>query len=155
PKLEVAEPVRKRLQRRVDLAASIEAMKKVEICARVSGVVKTLDDKMDVGRQVKAGEVMLVLDVPDLEADQAQKQAQLAQAVKMKSVAQFSLEVARKEVDESQKEDKKYEAEVEYGRSRLTRISKLVRERAQDPAVEDEARRQLKSAESALAANQA
>src|SRR5262249_29305211 len=131
PKLEVVTPVRKRLQRRLELAATIEAMKKVEVCARVPGVVKTLDDKMDVGQQVKAGEVMLVLDVPDLEADRAQKKAALALAERLKRVARENWDVAVKEVDESKKEDRKYEADVEYNESRLKRISKLVRDRAQ------------------------
>src|SRR3954468_13369557 len=70
PKLVVVEPSRRQLQRRVEVSATVGAMKKVEICARAIGTVKTLDAKMDVGQQVKAGEVMLVLDVPDLEADQ-------------------------------------------------------------------------------------
>src|SRR3954469_25572593 len=70
-KVEVAEPVRKRIQRRLEVAATVEALHKVDVAARVPGIVKKLDESMDVGRQVKAGEVMLVLAVPDLDADEA------------------------------------------------------------------------------------
>src|SRR5690349_2081242 len=128
PKLLVVEPARKRLQRRVEVSATVEAMKKVEICARVPGVVKVLDDKMDVGQEVKKGQVMLVLGVPELDADQAVKQAQLKQAEKQKRVAHQNWDVAVKEVKEAEKEDRKYEAEVEFAKSRLTSATKLVRD---------------------------
>src|SRR5258708_4812140 len=61
PRFEVVLPVRKRLVRKLELAATVEALKKVEIRARVPGIVKVLDDRMDIGREVKAGEVLLVL----------------------------------------------------------------------------------------------
>jgi RND family efflux transporter MFP subunit len=154
-KVEVAHPVRKHIQRRLEVAATVEALRKVEVCARVPGVVKALDDSMEVGRKVKSGEVLLVLEVPELNAELAQKRAMLKQAEKMKRLARESWEVTVKEVEEGKKEDQKYRAEVDYHTSRVGRIAKLVRQNAQQEAVEEEARNQLEAARAALAANRA
>src|SRR5436305_7369287 len=80
PRVEVVQPERKRLVRRLETSATVEALKKVDLSARVPGVVSQLDDRMDIGRPVKAGEVLLRLAVPELEADRAQKEALVEQA---------------------------------------------------------------------------
>ncbi len=53
PRLEVIRPVRTDLFRRVELAATVEPMKKVDVCARVPGVVGHLPETMDIGRPVR------------------------------------------------------------------------------------------------------
>ena len=155
PRFEVVTPQRKQLIRKLELAATVEALRKVEIAARVPGVVKVLDDKMDIGRHVKAGEVMLVLGVPDLEADLAHKKALSKQAQKQKDLARESWVVAGKEVEEAEKLDQKYHADVEYQRKRTARITALVRQRAQEALLQEEAEKQLESARATLAANRA
>ena len=81
------QPVRKRLVRKLELAATVEALKKVDLSARVPGEVKFLDDKMDIGRPVKENEVLLRLDVPDLDADLALKKATVGQAIEQEKLA--------------------------------------------------------------------
>jgi RND family efflux transporter MFP subunit len=155
PRLEVVQPKRKRLIRTLELAATVEALKTVEISARVPGIVKILDDKMDIGREVKLGEVLLVLDVPELDADLVHKQTLRGQAEKQKRLARESWDVAVKEVEEAKKEDQRFRADVEYHRKRVARITRLVRERAQEQQVQEEAEKLLESARAAKAANQA
>jgi RND family efflux transporter MFP subunit len=155
PRFEVVQPQRKRLIRKLELAATVEALKKVDLSARVPGVVDVLDDKMDIGREVKKGEVLLVLGVPDLDADLAHKKALTKQAEKQKVSAYEALKVAREEVEEAKKLDQKYRADVDYARKRLTRITRLVQQRAQEPLSQEEAEQQLESARATLAANKA
>lgn len=146
PRLEVFQPARKRLVRRLELAATVEALKKVDLSARVPGVVAELADDMDIGRPVKKGEVLLRLAVPDLKAELALKQASYKQALQQEAVAKASLVIAQKEVTESEKDDAKFKADVEYNQSRYARISDLVKKGAQDRMTQDEAYKQLQAA---------
>jgi HlyD family secretion protein len=155
PRVEVVQPARKRLVRRLETSATVEALKKVDLSARVPGVVHVLDDKMDIGRAVKAGEVLLKLAVPELEADRAHKEALVEQAKRQEALATAALAVARREVEESKAEEKRYTADTAYNKLRHGRIRDLVRQRAQDVQVEQEALKQLESAEAAQAANRA
>lgn len=153
PRLEVVQPVSKRLIRKLDLAATVEAMKKVDLSARVPGVVSFLPDSMDIGRLVAKNEVLLKLAVPDLDADLTLKQAALEQAKQMAKLATATRIVAEKEVEETKKEDKRFRAEVDFSRSKYARISKLVKENAQDLMTQDEAYKQLLAAMAALESN--
>jgi RND family efflux transporter MFP subunit len=155
PRFEVVTPTRKRLTRKLELAATVEALKKVEISARVPGVVLVLDDKMDIGREVKKDEVLLVLDVPDLEADLVHKEALVKQAEKQKTLALETKRVATKEVEETRKLDQKYRADVDYHRKRVSRITRLVSQNAQEPLIQEEAEQQLEAARASRAANEA
>jgi RND family efflux transporter MFP subunit len=154
-RLEVVRPRQKRLQRKVELVAQVDALKRVDLAARVPGVVGWLPDSIDIGRQVHAGEVLLKLDVPDLEADRRYKEALLEQTQKQEIQAREALAVAQREVEETQKEEKRYLAESTFQRQRLTRIRSLVRDRAQDPQMAEEALRQSEAADAALDANRA
>jgi RND family efflux transporter MFP subunit len=155
PRLEVTQPARKRIQRRVELAATVEPLQRVDLAARVPGVVGYLPPQIDIGREVKKGEVLLRLAVPDLEAEKKYKEALLSQAGKQRIQTEEALAVAEREVEESQKERKKYQADLAFYRSRLTRIQRLVKERAQDPLTQQEAERQVDAATAALDANEA
>jgi RND family efflux transporter MFP subunit len=155
PRVEVVQPTNKRLIRRLETSATVEALKRVELSARVPGVVRDLDDKVDIGFVVKKDQVLLRLHVPELEADKAHKEALLEQARKQEKAAGAALEVAKREVEESRADEKKYKADVEYQEQRYSRIASLVRQRAQDEQVEQEALKQLQSAKAALASNAA
>jgi RND family efflux transporter MFP subunit len=155
PRLEVVTPRRVKLARSVDLSATVAALKRVDLKAQVQGVVSYLPDSIDIGRAVKRGEKLLELAIPDLKAEKANKEALLAQAQKQKVLAENAQAVAEREVEETQKEEKRYVAEVAYHKLRHARIRDLVRRRAQEVAVEQEAMRQLEAAQAALAANTA
>ncbi|MFO0845058.1 MAG: hypothetical protein U0797_22155 [Gemmataceae bacterium] len=94
PRVEVVQPAPKRLVRRLETSATVEALKKVEISARVPGVVIDLDDHMDIGRAVKKGEVLLRLDVPDLVAERESKRAMEETAKRQEALAGVALKVA-------------------------------------------------------------
>lgn len=153
PRVEVVQPVPKRIARRLETSATVEALKKVDVSARVPGVVIDLADRMDIGRSVKKDEVLLRLDVPDLAAERDVKQAMEEQAKKQETLAAVALKVAKHEVEESLADEKRYTADVSYNRLRLARIKELVRQRAQDVQLEQEAARQSEVADATLASN--
>src|SRR5262245_23432149 len=155
PRLEVVAPARTAVTRKLEVAASVEPLKRVDLSARVPGVVDWMPDAVDIGRAVKKDEVLIRLAVPELRADLAQREALLAQAIGQEEQARETLAVAEREVVETQKDEKRFVAEVEFGRLRYARIQSLVRQRAQDVAVEQEAERQLAVAVAALDANRA
>src|SRR5262249_54858002 len=123
--------------------------------ARVPGTVEYLPDAIDIGRPVKAGGILLKLAIPDLLADKKHKEALLEQARKQKVQTQESQTVAAKEVEEAQKMEQRYAADHAYQKLRHERISKLVKDQAQQVEVEQEALRQLEAAAAAWQAARA
>lgn len=154
-KAEVVRPKRTQLVRQIELAVTVEAMQKVDLAARVPGVVLTLPPDIDIGRPVKADEKLLELEVPDLRADRALKAELLTQARGQVDLAKRTATVAEREVEEVRKEGKKFEAEAEFAKKRLARITELVRQRAQDPLVQQEAQKQYEAAVASIEANEA
>src|SRR5262245_56494487 len=53
PRIEVVRPKRTLLVRKTELAATVEPLQKVELVARVPGVVSYLPRDIDIGRRVK------------------------------------------------------------------------------------------------------
>ena len=153
PRVEVRKPEKKELTRTLRLAATVEANKKVDLAARVPGVVAELADRMDIGRPVKKGEILVRLAVPDLVADRAQKQAMHSQERKAHALAKESLTVAEREVEETEKDSRRLKAEVAFSQQRLDRIKDLVRQKAQDLTLQQEAERQYEAAAAGLDAN--
>ncbi|HEY7313855.1 MAG TPA: efflux RND transporter periplasmic adaptor subunit [Gemmataceae bacterium] len=154
PRLEVTRPVRTNLFRRVELAATVEPMKKVDLCARVPGVVGYMPDKVDIGLPVRTGEVLARLDVPDLEAEKRHKETLLEQARKQKTQAEEAKAVAEREVEESKKIEKRWAADYTFQKLKFERQRDLVRRGAADLQLQQEAQRQMESAEAAWEAAQ-
>src|SRR5438309_654693 len=65
-RLEVVTPTRATVERRVELAATVEAYQRVDISARVPGEVAHLPPSIDIGRRITEGDVLLRLAVPEL-----------------------------------------------------------------------------------------
>ena len=155
PRVEVVTPKIQPLARSLEVAATVEAMKSVDISARVPGMVRLLDDEMTIDRLVKEGEVLLELDVPELVAEQATKSALAEQARKQKKLSEAALAVAEREVEESESDKKRFEADVAYTKLRYESARQLVRDNAQNPIVAQEALRQLESSQAGEASNRA
>lgn len=90
------------------LPGDVEAFYNAQIHARVSGYLKDWYD--DIGAHVKAGQVLAVIDTPDLDQQLAQARADLATAVANQKLAQLTADrwtnllardaVSRQETDE-------------------------------------------------------
>jgi RND family efflux transporter MFP subunit len=155
PSLETVQPTRTLLPLRIELSATIEPLEKADLCARIPGVVKFLPPEVDIGRRVTAGEKLLELDVPELEAQERHKQALLDQAQKQEALAHEALKVAAREVEEAEKQEKRYAAEYDFAKFQNDRVSELVRRSTVSAERGQETQRQLEAAKAAWEASQA
>lgn len=90
PRVEVVHPRRVTLAQRLQTNATLAAFEKADLFAKVTGYLS--DVRVDIGDHVKAGQVLAVLDIPELEQQLAENEAQLASK-------QSALETARRQVD--------------------------------------------------------
>jgi RND family efflux transporter MFP subunit len=92
PRLEVEHPRRVTVVQRLQTNATLEAFEETDLFAKVSGYLS--DVRVDIGDHVKAGQVLAVISVPEMENELAEDKAQL-------DSKQRSLETAQRQVDHS------------------------------------------------------
>src|SRR6266436_10242768 len=90
PRVEVVRPRRATVAQRLQANATLEAFEETDLFAKVSGYLS--DVRVDIGDHVKAGQVLAVIDVPEMKQELAEAKAQLASK-------QSSLESARRQLD--------------------------------------------------------
>src|SRR6202047_3581588 len=90
PSVDVIKPGRETLVQLVQGNATLEAFDDTDLFAQVSGYLS--DVRVDIGDHVKAGQVLAVIDVPEMEQELAEAKAQLESK-------KSSLESARRQVD--------------------------------------------------------
>src|SRR5437870_4000497 len=89
PRVETVTPAVTVLPVRIELTATVEPFEKAELCARVPGVVaQFFPPDLDIGTEVKAGDKLVELSIPDLVAERKNKEALLEQSRKQKVQAQ-------------------------------------------------------------------
>src|ERR1700721_4198973 len=75
PRVEVVRPRRATVAQRLQTNATLEAFEETDLFAKVSGYLS--DVRVDIGDHVKAGQVLAVIDVPEMEQELAEAKAQL------------------------------------------------------------------------------
>jgi RND family efflux transporter MFP subunit len=90
PSVDVVKLGRETLVQRVQSNATLEAFEDADLFAKVSGYLS--DVRVDIGDHVKAGQVLAVIDVPEMKQELAEAQAQLESK-------KSSLESARRQLD--------------------------------------------------------
>jgi RND family efflux transporter MFP subunit len=90
PRIEVMYPRRATVAQRLQTNASLEAFEEADLFAKVSGYLS--DVRVDIGDHVKAGQVLAVIDVPEMKQELAEAKAQLESK-------RSSLESARRQLD--------------------------------------------------------
>jgi RND family efflux transporter MFP subunit len=90
PRIEVVHPRRVTMSQRLQTNATLEAFEEADLFAKVSGYLS--DVRVDIGDHVKAGQVLAVIDVPEMEQELAEAKARL-------EARQSSLESARRQLD--------------------------------------------------------
>jgi RND family efflux transporter MFP subunit len=109
PRVEVVHPRRVMAAQRLQTNATLEAFEETDLFAKISGYLS--DVRVDIGDHVKAGQVLAVIDVPEMEQELAEAKAQLESK-------QSSLELARRQLDH-------YEANVKLQNALLKRREEL------------------------------
>jgi len=139
----VTKVVKKSLGRDITLSSELVPFQEIDVYAKEAGYVKSL--LVDYGTQVKAGQVMAVLEIPELEAQLEQDQAEIKNASSQVTRAQHELAryqaqykalhlqytrlsgvfqsqpgiVAQQEVDDAQGKDLAASAQVDAGQAAL------------------------------------
>ena len=139
----VTQVVKKSLGRQITLSSELVPFQEIEVYAKESGYVKKLF--VDYGSRVKAGQVMAVLEIPELEAQLQEDQAEIKNATNQVSRAQNELYryraqykalhlqytrlnevfqsqpgiVAQQEVDDAQGKDMAASSQVDAGQAAL------------------------------------
>ena len=139
----VAKAGKKALDRKLTVSSELVPFQEIDVYAKESGYVKKLD--VDYGSRVKAGQVMAVLEIPELELQLQQDDAVIKNAADQVTHAEHELSrveaqhkvlhlqferlngvakakpglVAQQEVDDSQGKDLAGEAQVEASKSSL------------------------------------
>lgn len=84
---------RKTLERKLIQSSELVPFQEIDVYAKESGFVKTLN--VDYGSRVKAGDLMAVLEIPELEAQLAQDEAEIKSAQEM--IGRAEQEVQRRQ----------------------------------------------------------
>src|SRR5258705_1342657 len=109
PRVEVVHPRRVTVAQRLETNAPLEAFEEADLVGKVSGCLS--DVRVDIGDHVKAGEVLAVIDVPEMEQELAEAKAQFKSK-------QSSLESAGRQLDH-------YKANVKLQNALLERREEL------------------------------
>jgi RND family efflux transporter MFP subunit len=139
----VTNVVKKSLGRQITLSSELVPFQEIDVYAKQSGYVKKLF--VDYGSHVKAGQVMAILEIPELEAQLQEDQAEIKNAANQVSRAQHELYryqaqykalhlqfsrlnevfqsqpgiVAQQEVDDAQGKDLAASSQVDAGQAAL------------------------------------
>jgi RND family efflux transporter MFP subunit len=139
----VTKVVKKSLGREITLSSELVPFQEIDVYAKESGYVKKL--MVDYGTRVKAGQVMAILEIPELEAQLQEDQAEIKNATNQGTRAQHELEryqaqykalhlqytrlnqvfesqpgiVAQQEVDDAQGKDLAASSQVDAGQAAL------------------------------------
>lgn len=139
----VTKVVKKSLGRDITLSSELVPFQEIDVYAKESGYVKDL--KVDYGAHVRAGQVMAVLEIPELEAQLQEDQAEIKNSSNQVTRAQHELEryqaqykalhlqytrlngvfqsqpgiVAQQEVDDAQGKDLAASSQVDAGQAAL------------------------------------
>jgi RND family efflux transporter MFP subunit len=161
----VVKIARKSLDRRLTVSSELVPFQEIDVFAKESGFVKTLN--VDYGSHVKAGQVLAVLEIPELQLQLTEDDAAIKNAQDQVTLAEHELGrvqanrevfrlqydrlnsvakskpglVAQQEVDDAQGKDLAAEAQVEGSKSNLqgaqSRLQVTQAKRARDQALFD------------------
>ena len=140
--------------------ATVEAYQQVQVYSRIAGTVKEV--MVDIGDRVKRGQLLVVLEAPELELELKQKmalvqqaRAGLNQAKSSVQAEQASSAVAMALVLEAEAGVNGARATHDFQTQKVRRLKGLLDAKAIDQSIFDEARKKLDNAQAAWAAREA
>jgi RND family efflux transporter MFP subunit len=93
PSVQVTTPHRAAISRTLTLPGSVEAFEKAKLYAKVAGYLEKI--AVDIGDRVKQGQVLAVLDIPEMTMEYAQAEAELAEAKAQHAKVQADYELQK------------------------------------------------------------
>ena len=159
-KVSAAVPTRAHLRRVAVQPGQVLPIASAPLFARIAGYVGEV--RVDIGDKVVKDQPLLIIDVPELAAESARKQAGVveaqalsAQARSAVQVAQAGIVSAKAKLAEARAAIEGAKATAELARSEADRAGRLARTGAVTPSIGDEARSKLASALASLTATEA
>ena len=144
------------MRRSVSEPGELQAFETTPIHAKIAGYVKKWT--VNIGAEVKKGQVLAELFVPELDAEVRQKEASVRQAVAEQERAASAIKMAEANVRGAEAKlaevragVKRAEAELSLWQAQTERVQGLVNGRASTGQVLDETKNKLRSAEAACA----
>lgn len=155
PPVTVARPVVQKVIDSEQYTGTTEAMEKVDIRARVEGFLQSIE--FEEGKQVKAGDLLFVIDPQPFEAVLAQAEAAEELATAMLASAKAELARAQAEVANSEAQVKRVEQAINVSPGAVTREELDLRRTAvlTAKAAEDAAQAAIASANAQIEASKA
>jgi len=156
PRVEVVRVERRTVRRTVGEPGQLQAFETTPIHARIAGYVR--EWTVNIGSEVKKGQVLAELAVPEVEAERDQKRAAVRQATArhtqagaMVKVAEAAVAGAEAKLAEARAGVARADADLARWRAESERADQLFRDRAQTGSLRDETRNKLRSAEATRA----
>jgi len=134
--VEVTHPRQGGIERKTTQYGSVHAFEHAALYAKVSGYLRV--QNVDIGDRVKLGELLAVIDDPEVDKAVEQNQAALDQAKAKIRSAQAAKEASEAMVKQSQAMISSKTSNQELERKQLTRISGLVARGAVEDKLKDE-----------------
>ena len=147
-KIQVTKVIAATLPRSIEVPASVEPYERVKIMSRLEGHVKTVN--VDIGDQVKAGDLLATLHVQELHDEVTSRSEQKKQTEAEVKSREAEIAVAEANVKQTRAEKKQYEALLTLRSKELARITGLVKNGALRKEKMEEAQFALQSVQASL-----
>jgi RND family efflux transporter MFP subunit len=150
----VGKPQKLALKRTVEQPGTVEAYEQTDVFAMVIGYIQSVNK--DIGDEVRPGELLAELSVPELVQEHRQKQAmtrqtaaEVRQAEAAVQAAEAAMRSAAAQAEEAKAGRKRAQANYERWQTELNRVTSLVERNVIDQQTRDETRNQFRAAEAA------
>jgi multidrug efflux pump subunit AcrA (membrane-fusion protein) len=150
----VGPPERRALARSVEQPGRVEPFAQTPMLAKIAGYVNAVN--VDIGDEVKPGQLLAEIDVPELREELRQKQALVAQAAaevehakQLLAAAEAHVATAAAAVAEAQAGRMRAQANHDRWQSETKRIAKMAEQKVLDEQTRDETINQFRAAEAA------
>lgn len=160
PTVKIIRPQMRSLSYTVIQPGFVDAYEQTSIYAKVSGFIKKFC--VDIGQEVKTGQLLAEIFVPELQEEHQQKLAQVeldrkgvAQADELVTVAESRVQAAKAQLAEARANVSKSQADVVRWESEMKRMTQMVADRVMDRQQLDETRKQLDAEKADVDAAQA
>jgi RND family efflux transporter MFP subunit len=160
PAVRIAKPELRTISYALDQPGFVDAYEQTSIFSKVSGFIRHF--YVDIGQEIKKGERLADIFVPELDEEHQRKMAQVEldkrlveQAQQLVVVAESNVQMAIAQLAEAKANVGKYQAEVVRWDSELKRLTQMVAEKVVDRQILTETQRQFDSAKASRDAAQA
>jgi len=147
--VQTTQPKKVTLRRSTTQPATVRGYFEAELHAKVSGYLKSVS--ADIGDAVKAGQVLAVVDVPEMVKGYESREAEVARQESVRKQYRAAVEVARARIEQARADAGKAKAEADAVTLEFERIQSLVKTKAVTQRLADESQSRKLAAEADLA----